>query len=93
MLSADKISATADSMDAVTVSLKYTLNGAGVSGKSVMWTSTGGTLSTTSSQTGSAGGATVKLTSDVAGIFTVTGKVDGIVKTSEEITFTAPDEE
>ncbi|MBG0612427.1 Ig-like domain-containing protein [Enterobacter hormaechei] len=35
-----------------------------------MWTSTGGTLSTASSQTGSAGGATMKLTSDVAGTFT-----------------------
>ena len=93
MLSADKISATADSTDAATVSLKYTLNGTGVSGKSVMWTSTGGTLSTSSSQTGSAGGATVKLTSDVAGVFTVTGEVDGIVKTSEDITFTAPDAE
>ncbi|WP_419057257.1 Ig-like domain-containing protein [Kluyvera georgiana] len=74
----------------MTLSLKYTLNGAGVSGKTVAWTSTGGTLSTASSQTGSAGGATVKLTSDTAGTFTVTGTVEGVAKTSEEITFTAP---
>ncbi|MEQ0827412.1 Ig-like domain-containing protein [Enterobacter dykesii] len=89
-MSADKTSATADSTDAVTVSLKYTLNGSGVSGKTVAWTSTGGTLSTASSQTGSAGGATVKLTSDAAGTFTVTGTVDGVAKTTEEITFIAP---
>ncbi|HDG1683493.1 TPA: Ig-like domain-containing protein [Kluyvera ascorbata] len=89
-LSADKTSATADSTDAVTVSLKYTLNGSGVSGKTVAWTSTGGSLSVASSQTGSAGGATVKLTSDAAGTFTVTGTVDGVAKTTEEITFTAP---
>ncbi|HII4349471.1 Ig-like domain-containing protein [Enterobacter sp. KB-221C9] len=72
------------------MSLKYALNGAGVSGKTVAWNSTGGTLSTVSSLTGSAGGATVKLTSDMAGTFTVTGTVDGIAKSSEEITFTAP---
>ncbi|WP_310740921.1 Ig-like domain-containing protein [Enterobacter huaxiensis] len=89
-LSADKTSATADSTDAVTVSLKYTLNGSGVSGKTVAWTSTGGVLSTASSQTGSAGGATVKLTSDVAGTFTVTGTVEGVARTTEEITFTPP---
>jgi len=46
-------------------------------------------LSTEGSQTGSAGGATVKLTSDTAGTFTVTGTVDGVAQTSEEITFTA----
>ncbi|EMB9642743.1 Ig-like domain-containing protein [Enterobacter cloacae] len=89
-LSADKTSATADSTDAVTISLKYTLNGAGVSGKTVAWSSTGGTLSTASSQTGSAGGVTVKLTSDVAGTFTVTGTVEGVAKTTDLITFTAP---
>ncbi|EOT7376151.1 Ig-like domain-containing protein [Enterobacter cloacae] len=89
-MSADKTSATADSTDAVTVSLKYTLNGSGVSGKTVAWTSTGGALSTASSQTETAGGATVKLTSDAAGTFTVTGTVDGVAKTTEEITFTAP---
>ncbi|HED1243227.1 Ig-like domain-containing protein [Enterobacter bugandensis] len=89
-LSADKTSATADSTDAVTVSLKYTLNGSGVSGKTVAWSSTGGTLSTASSQTGSAGGATVKLTSDVAGTFTVTGMVEGVAKTTDLITFAAP---
>ncbi|HAV2124511.1 TPA: hypothetical protein JHJ64_000315 [Enterobacter cloacae] len=88
-LSADKTSATADSTDAVTVSLKYTLNGSGVSGKTVAWTSTGGVLSTASSQTGSAGGATVRLTSDVADTFTVTGTVEGVAKTTDEITFTA----
>ncbi|WP_410317188.1 hypothetical protein, partial [Klebsiella pneumoniae] len=53
----DKTSATADSTDAVTVSLKYTRNGAGVSGAAVAWTSTGGTLSASTSQTGSAGGS------------------------------------
>ncbi|WP_412176437.1 Ig-like domain-containing protein [Enterobacter sp.] len=74
----------------MTISLKYIRNGAGVSGAAVVWSATGGTLSTTGSQTGSAGGATVKLTSDNAGKFTVTGTVDGMVKTSEEITFTAP---
>ncbi|WP_425976396.1 Ig-like domain-containing protein [Enterobacter hormaechei] len=67
-----------------------TENGSGVSGKTVVWTSTGGTLSTASSQTGSAGGATVKLTSDVAGTFTVTGTIEGVAKTTDEITFTAP---
>ncbi|MCK6706647.1 Ig-like domain-containing protein [Enterobacter roggenkampii] len=70
--------------------MKYMLNGAGVSGKTVAWNSTGGTLSTASSQTGSAGGATVKLTSDVAGTFTVTGTVEGVAKTTDEITFIAP---
>ncbi|WP_273542918.1 Ig-like domain-containing protein [Lelliottia amnigena] len=89
-MSADKSSATADSTDAVTLSLKYTLNGSGVAGMSVAWSSTGGTLSTESSQTGSAGGATVKLTAGEAGTFTVTGTVDGVAKTSDEITFTAP---
>ncbi|WP_375379101.1 Ig-like domain-containing protein [Enterobacter sp. Crenshaw] len=72
------------------MSLKYMLNGAGVSGKTVVWSSTGGALSTASSQTGSAGGATVKLTSDTAGTFTVTGTVDGIANSSQQITFTAP---
>ena len=86
----DKTSATADSTDAVTVSLKYTRNGAGVSGAAVAWTSTGGTLSASTSQTGSAGGSTVKLTSDTAGSFTVTATVDGVVKTTEAIAFTAP---
>ncbi len=86
----DKATATADSTDAVTVSLKYTKAGTGVPGATVAWTSTGGTLSTESSATGSAGGATVKLTSDTAGTFTVTGTVDGIAKTTEELTFTAP---
>ncbi|QNQ22771.1 hypothetical protein HF650_13615 [Kosakonia sp. SMBL-WEM22] len=88
-LSVDKTSATADSIDAVTFSLKYTRNSAGVPGAAVVWSSTGGTLSTEGSQTGSAGGATVKLTSDTAGTFTVTGTVDGVAQTSEEITFTA----
>jgi hypothetical protein len=32
----------------------------------------------------------VKLTSDVAGTFKVTGTVDGVAKSTEEITFTAP---
>ncbi|WP_410200215.1 Ig-like domain-containing protein [Klebsiella variicola] len=54
------------------------------------WTSTGGTLSASTSQTGSAGGSTVKLTSDTAGSFTVTATVDGVVKTTEAIAFTAP---
>ena len=80
----DKTSATADSTDAVTVSLKYTRNGAGVSGASVAWTSTGGTLSASTSQTGSAGA------SATAGSFTVTATVDGVVKTTEAIAFTAP---
>jgi hypothetical protein len=31
----------------------------------------------------------VKLTSDVAGTFTVTGTVEGVAKTTDEITFTA----
>ncbi|HFX0414431.1 TPA: Ig-like domain-containing protein [Klebsiella pneumoniae] len=86
----DKTSATADSTDAVTVSLKYTKNGAGVSGAAVAWTSTGGTLSASTSQTWSAGGSTVKLTSATAGSFTVTATVDGVVKTTEAIAFTAP---
>lgn len=71
--------------------MKYTRNGAPVSGAAVSWTSTGGTLSVTGSQTGSAGGATVKLTSDVEGTFTVTGTVDGLVKTSGAINFDEPD--
>jgi hypothetical protein len=32
----------------------------------------------------------VKLTAGEAGTFTVTGTVDGVAKTSDEITFTAP---
>ncbi|MBK0003371.1 Ig-like domain-containing protein [Erwinia sp. S38] len=90
ILSADKTSATADSTDAVTISLKYTKDGAGVSGAAVAWESNGGTLSAATSQTGSAGGSTVKLTSDIAGSFTVTATVDGVVKTTEAIEFTAP---
>lgn len=90
MLSADKTSATADSTDAVTLSLKYTRDGAGVGGANVLWTTTGGTLSTDASRTGSTGGATVKLTSATAGTFTVTASVDGVSQTSEEITFTTP---
>nr|DAG62715.1 MAG TPA: hypothetical protein [Caudoviricetes sp.] len=31
----------------------------------------------------------MKLTSDAAGTFTVTGTVDGVAKTTDEITFTA----
>jgi intimin/adhesin/invasin len=48
---------------------------------------TGGELSTDSTSTGSAGGSTVKLTSEEAGEFTVTATVDGVSETSEKITF------
>ncbi|KQN63634.1 hypothetical protein ASF13_18830 [Erwinia sp. Leaf53] len=90
MLLADKTSATADSTDAVTLALKYTKDGAGVGGANVQWTTTGGTLSTDASRTGSTGGATVKLTSATAGTFTVTASVEGVSQTSQAITFTAP---
>lgn len=43
----------------------------------------------TSSKTGKAGGATVKLTSDTAGQFIVTVTVDGLIQSTDEITFTA----
>nr|DAL37554.1 MAG TPA_asm: hypothetical protein [Caudoviricetes sp.] len=32
----------------------------------------------------------MKLTSDVAGTFTVTGTIEGVAKTTDEITYTAP---
>ncbi|QCT21763.1 hypothetical protein FEM41_19950 [Jejubacter calystegiae] len=86
----DKTTATADSTDAVTVSLKYTKAGTGVSGANVAWTSTGGTLSTESSVTGTAGGATVKLTSDSENVVTVSATVDGITRKTDGITFTTP---
>lgn len=90
MLSADKTTATADSTDAVTLALKYTKDGAGVAGANVLWTTTGGTLSTDASRTGSSGGATVKLTSATAGTFTVSASVDGVSQTSHALNFTAP---
>ncbi|HIC7817457.1 TPA: Ig-like domain-containing protein [Enterobacter ludwigii] len=86
-MSADKTSVTADGKDPVTFSVKVTKNDAPVSGAAVSWTTTGGELSTESTSTGSAGGSTVKLTSDEAGEFTVTATVDGVSETSETITF------
>lgn len=42
-----------------------------------------------SSKTGKAGGATVKLTADTAGQYVVTATVDGLIQSTDEITFTA----
>ncbi len=60
-----------------------------VEGATVNWSTTGGNLSVTSSKTGKAGGATVKLTSDTEGQFVVTATVDGLIQATDEITFTA----
>nr|WP_283812509.1 hypothetical protein [Providencia rettgeri] len=46
-------------------------------------------MSVTSSKTGKAGGATVKLTSDTDGQFIVTATADGVTQSTDEITFTA----
>ncbi|RXJ10429.1 Ig-like domain-containing protein [Lelliottia nimipressuralis] len=86
-MSADKTSVTADGTDSVTFSVKVTKDDAPVSGADVSWVTTGGELSTDSTSTGSAGGSTVKLTSEEAGEFTVTATVDGVSETSEKITF------
>ncbi|MTB40734.1 Ig-like domain-containing protein [Providencia sp. wls1949] len=88
-MSADKTSAIADSTDAVTVSLNYTRGGSPVEGAAVEWSTTGGNLSVASSKTGKAGGATVKLTADTAGQYVVTATVDGLIQSTDEITFTA----
>ncbi|EPK3183970.1 Ig-like domain-containing protein [Enterobacter kobei] len=86
-MSADKTSVTADGTDSVTFSVKVTKDDAPVSGADVSWTTTGGELSTDSTSTGSAGGSTVKLTSEEAGEFTVTATVEGVSESSETITF------
>ncbi|WP_336192992.1 Ig-like domain-containing protein [Providencia stuartii] len=88
-MSADKTSAIADSTDAVTVSLNYTKGGSPVEGATVEWSTTGGNLSVASSKTGKAGGATVKLTADIAGQYVVKATVDGLIQSTDEITFTA----
>ncbi|WPD01050.1 Ig-like domain-containing protein [Proteus terrae] len=79
----------ADSADVVTVTLNYTKGSSPVEGATVNWSTTGGNLSVTSSKTGKAGGATVKLTADTAGQFVVTATVDGLIQSTDEITFTA----
>lgn len=89
------MSATADSADTVTISLNYTKGNSHAEGATVNWSTTGGKLSITSSKTGKAGGATVKLTSDTQGEFIVTATVDGIAQNTDAITFTektSPDE-
>ncbi|ELR5204617.1 Ig-like domain-containing protein [Providencia rettgeri] len=88
-MSADKTSAIADSADVVTVTLNYTKGSSPVEGATVNWSTTGGNLSVTSSKTGKAGGATVKLTSDTDGKFIVTATADGVTQSTDEITFTA----
>jgi len=82
------MSAIADSADVVTVTLNYTKGSSPVEGTAVNWSTTGGNLSVTSSKTGKAGGATVKLTSDIEGQFIVTAAADGVVQSTDEITFT-----
>lgn len=77
------------------MSLNYTKGGSPVEGATVNWSTTGGELSVTSSKTGKAGGATVKLTSDAQGEFIVAATVDGISQNTDAITFTektSPDE-
>ncbi|WP_432652800.1 Ig-like domain-containing protein [Proteus terrae] len=77
------------------MSLNYTKGGSPIEGAAVNWSTTGGKLSVTSSKTGKAGGATVKLTSDAQGEFIVTATVDGIAQNADAITFTektSPDE-
>ncbi|WP_438811292.1 Ig-like domain-containing protein [Proteus terrae] len=77
------------------MSLNYTKGGSPIEGAAVNWSTTGGELSVTSSKTGKAGGATVKLTSDAQGEFIVTATVDGIAQNTDAITFTektSPDE-
>ncbi|EPA0285564.1 Ig-like domain-containing protein [Enterobacter hormaechei] len=86
-LSADKTSVTADGTDSVTFSVKVTKDDAPVSGAAISWVTSGGVLSSESTSTGSAGGSTVKLTSEEAGEFTVTATVGGVGVTSEKITF------
>ncbi|HFT0375637.1 TPA: Ig-like domain-containing protein [Enterobacter mori] len=86
-LSADKTSVTADGTDSATFSVKVTKDDAPVSGAAISWATSGGVLSSESTSTGSAGGSTVKLTSEEAGEFTVTATVDGVGITSEKITF------
>lgn len=79
----------------MTVSLNYTKGDSPIEGATVDWSTTGGKLSVTSSKTGKAGGATVKLTSDAQGEFIVTATVDGIAQNTDAITFTektSPDE-
>ncbi|MEX9609213.1 MULTISPECIES: Ig-like domain-containing protein [Providencia] len=88
-MSADKTSAIADSTDTVTITLNYTKGSSPIEGATVNWSTTGGKLSVTSSKTGKAGGATVKLTSDAQGEFVVTATVDGLIQSTDEITFTA----
>ena len=73
----------------MTVSLNYTKGDSPVEGATVDWSTTGGNLSVTSSKTGKAGGATVKLTSDTEGKFVVTASVDGLIQKNDEINFTA----
>lgn len=70
------------------MSLNYTKGGSPVEGATVNWSTTGGELSVTSSKTGKAGGATVKLTSDAQGEFIVTATVDGIAQNTDAIKFT-----
>ncbi|MEY0334878.1 Ig-like domain-containing protein [Providencia rettgeri] len=79
----------ADSTDTVTITLNYTKGSSPIEGATVNWSTTGGKLSVTSSKTGKAGGATVKLTSDAQGEFVVTATVDGLIQSTDEITFTA----
>lgn len=71
------------------MSLKYTKNGSPVSGATVMWSTSGGKLSSASTQTGTAGGTTVKLTSESEGQAVVTATVNGIEKKSVAIMFEA----
>ncbi|MGN8012613.1 Ig-like domain-containing protein [Enterobacter sp. 22325] len=90
-MSADKTSVTADGTDSVTFSVKITKDDAPVSGATISWASSGGVLSSESTSTGSAGGSTVKLTSEEAGEFTVTATFDGVGVTSEKIAFAPTD--
>ncbi|PYZ59962.1 Ig-like domain-containing protein [Providencia rettgeri] len=73
----------------MTVTLNYTKGNSPIEGAAVNWSTTGGNLSVTSSKTGKAGGATVKLTSDTEGQFIVTATTDGVTQSTDEITFTA----
>lgn len=64
-------------------------NGLGMSGQSVTFTTTLGTLSATSATTNSGGQATVYLTSNQVGTATVQASSGGVSSTAQSVTFTS----
>lgn len=61
-----------------------------MAGAAVQWSTTLGHLSITSGKTGTAGGATTKLSHTAAGNAKVTAVIEGVSATTKEIIFTAP---